>query len=178
MFSRITLARPYARAAFQAARNADRLADWRECLTFAAGIAAAPEMQEVIDNPRIERARLVELFREMGGERFDEAFMNFLEAVAHHDRFELLPEIAAQFEHLRREAERRVHVQVTSAYPLESGERDALSARLQKRFGREVDLEVEVDDSLIGGVVIRAGDEVIDGSVRGRLEQLGKQLAL
>ncbi len=178
MSSRITLARPYARAAFQAARDADRLADWRECLTLAAGIAVAPEMRELIDNPRVERGRLVDLFRDLGGERFDGAFVNFLGAVAHHDRFELLPEIAAQFEYLRREAEKRVHVHVTSAYPMESAERESLAARLKNRFGREVDLEVAVDESLIGGVIIRAGDEVIDGSVRGRLEQLGKQLAV
>lgn len=178
MFSRITLARPYARAAFQAARQTDSLGDWSERLTLAAQIAAAEEMRELIDNPRIGRERLIELFRDIGGERFDDRFINFLRAVGHHNRFELLPEIAAQFEFLRREAEKRVHVQVTSAYPLDSAEQESLATRLKKRFGRDIDLEVEVDESLIGGVVIRAGDEVIDGSVRGRLEQLGKQLAV
>ncbi len=178
MFSRITLARPYARAAFQAARDTDSLGDWSDHLTLASQIIATAEMRELVDNPRVERDRLIELFRDIGGERFDDRFINFLKALGHHDRFELLPEIAAQFEHLRREAEMRVHVRVTSAYPLESAEQNSLSDRLKKRFGREVDLEVDVDEALIGGVIIRAGDEVIDGSVRGRLEQLGKQLAI
>ncbi len=178
MLSRITLSRPYARAAFQAAQESSSLSDWSECLTLAARVAAAEEMRELVDNPRIGRERLIDLFREIGGERFDERFLNFLKAVGHHNRFELLPEIAAQFEFLRREAEKRVHVRVTSAYPLESAEQKSLAERLKKRFGRDVDLDVEVDESLIGGVVIRTGDEVIDGSVRGRLEQLGKQLAV
>ena len=178
MFSRITLARPYARAAFQAAQESASLSDWSERLTLVAQITVAEEMRQLVDNPRIGRDRLIELFREIGGERFDERFLNFLRAVGHHNRFELLPEIAAQFEFLRREAEKRIHVRVTSAYPMESAEQKSLTDRLKQRFGRDVDLDVEVDESLIGGVVIRAGDEVIDGSVRGRLEQLGKQLAV
>jgi len=178
MISRITLARPYARAAFHAAHAAGALTDWRQRLTLAAEIAEMAEMRALIDNPRVGRDRLAELFREIGGAQFDEPFVNFLRTLGHYDRFELLPEIAAQFEFLRREAERRVHVHVTSAYPLEQDERDGLVERLKKRFGREIDLEVEVDNSLIGGVVIRTGDEVIDGSVRGRLEQLGRQLAV
>jgi F-type H+-transporting ATPase subunit delta len=178
MISRTTLARPYARAAFQAAHDADSLGEWSERLTLAAAIAAAGEMRELIDNPRIGRDRLIEVFRDVGAEKFDDRFINFLRTIGQNNRFELLPEIAAQFEYLRREAQKRIHVRVTSAYPLESAEQDNLAERLRKRFDREVDLEVDVDPSLIGGVIIRAGDEVIDGSVRGRLEQLGKQLAM
>ncbi len=178
MISRITLARPYARAAFQAARDTDSLGEWSQHLMLASQVAAAPEMRELVDNPRIDRDRLIEVFREIGGDAFDERFVNFLRSVGQHKRFELLPEIAAQFEFLRREAQQRIHVRVTSAYPLESDEQEALTRRLKSRFGREVDLEIDVDESLIGGVVIRTGDEVIDGSVRGRLEQLGKQLAV
>lgn len=178
MISRTTLARPYARAAFQAAHDADRLGEWSERLTLAAAIAAAGEMRQLVDNPRIGRDRLIGVFRDVGGDRFDEHFINFLRTVGHNNRFELLPEIAAQFEFLRREAQKRIQVRVTSAYPLEATEQETLTQRLRKRFEREVDLEVDVDQSLIGGVIIRAGDEVIDGSVRGRLEQLGKQLAM
>ncbi|QOC22680.1 F0F1 ATP synthase subunit delta [Wenzhouxiangella sp. AB-CW3] len=178
MSNRITLARPYARAAFQAARDAGALTEWRQYLTQAAEIAVTPEMRDLIDNPRISRPQLAELFAEIGGEAFDQRFKRFLHTLARNDRFELLPEIVAQFERLRREAEQRVHVQVTSAYPLETAEQQTLIDRLKMRFGREVDLEIEVDQSLIGGVVIRSGDEVIDGSVRGRLEQLGRQLAV
>jgi len=178
MISRITLARPYARAAFQAAHQAEALAEWRQRLMLAAEIAESAEMRALIDNPRIGRDQLVELFGEIAGERFDATFVSFLNTLGHYDRFALLPEIAAQFEFLRREAQRRVHVHVTSAYPLEQDERDGLIERLRKRFGRDIDLDVDVDESLIGGVVIRSGDEVIDGSVRGRLEQLGRQLAV
>jgi F-type H+-transporting ATPase subunit delta len=92
-------------------------------------------------------------------------------------RLELLPEdFRAQFEEQRRQADARINVQVVSAMPMDDEQTDQLAERLKARFGREIDLDVEVDESLIGGAVIRAGDQVIDGSVRGRLEQLGRQM--
>lgn len=176
MLNRTTLARPYARAAFDAAREADALPGWSEALEHAAEVAATEEMRYLSGDPRVGGDRLLELFRDIGGERFDESFVNFLKVIIINGRLELLPEIAAQYEQRRREAEQRVRVDVTSARPMDDAQSKHLSERLEARFGREIDLYVTVDESLIGGAIIRAGDEVIDGSVRGRLEQLTRRI--
>lgn len=177
MLNRTTLARPYARAAFEAAHEGDQLERWSENLELAAAIATAPEVHDLAGNPRVDREQVLSLFEDIGGERFDEPFGNFLRTLAINGRLELLPEIAAQFEHHRREAEKRIKVHVVSAMAMSDEETRKLGERLEARFGREVELDVEIDESLIGGAVIRAGDEVIDGSVRGRLEQLGRRMA-
>lgn len=177
MLNQATLARPYARAAFSAARDGDALERWSEALELASVIAATPEVQFLVDDPRVERDQLLGLFTDIGGERFDRHFGNFLRTLERNGRLQLLPEIAVQFERYRRDAESRIRIEVASALPLSDEEAEQLAQRLKKRFGREVELDVEVDESLIGGAVIRAGDQVIDGSVRGRLEQLGRRMA-
>lgn len=176
MLNRTTLARPYARAAFEAARDADALPRWSEALELAADIAATEELRYLAGDPRMGGDRLLELITDIGKDTFDESFTNFLKVVITNGRLELLPEIAAQYEQYRREAEQRIRVEVVSARPMGDDESKALAERLKARFGREVDMQVEVDESLIGGAVIRAGDKVIDGSVRGRLEQLGRRI--
>jgi F-type H+-transporting ATPase subunit delta len=178
MLNRTTLARPYARAAFQAARDRDVLAAWSDCLGLAATTAVDEQVQPLLSDPRLSREQRLEIFTGVGQDRFDAAFVNFLRVLGAYGRLELLPEIYAQYEALRREAEARVHVLVTSAHPVGDDEAAKLGERLKARFGREIDLEVEVDSSLIGGAVIRAGDQVIDGSVRGRIERLARQIAL
>ncbi len=177
MLNRTTLARPYARAAFQAARERGELARWTDSLSLAAGIAADPLVRPLLTDPRLSREQVLEIFTDVGQARFDGSFVNFLKVLGGYGRFELLPDIQAQYEALRREAEARVHVQVTSAQPMDDEAASRLSERLRARFGREVDLEIAVDSALIGGAVIRAGDQVIDGSVRGRLERLARQVA-
>jgi F-type H+-transporting ATPase subunit delta len=177
MLNRTTLARPYARAVFQVARDAGRLAEWSEALAFASQIASSDEIEQFNGDPRVGREQLLALINDLGGDRFDDQVRNFLKVLMNYDRLELLPEISAQYEFYRREAEARLRVQVSSAMPMSEEESGRLAERLKARFGREIDLDVDVDESLIGGAVIRAGDQVIDGSVRGRLEQLGRQLA-
>jgi F-type H+-transporting ATPase subunit delta len=177
MLNRTTLARPYARAAFQAARERDALAPWSERLAIAAITAADPGVEPLLKDPRLSREQLLELFSDIGQERFDDSFVNFLRVLVTYGRLELLPDIHAQYESLRREAEARVHVLVTSAHPVGDDEAAKLGERLKARFGRDIDLEIEVDPDLIGGAVIRAGDQVIDGSVRGRIERLARQIA-
>jgi len=177
MLNRTTLARPYARAVFQVARDAGRLAEWSEALAFASQIASSDEIEQFNSDPRVGREQLLALITDLGGDRFDEQVRNFLKVLMNYDRLELLPEIAGQYEFYRREAEARLRVQVSSAMPMSEEESGRLAERLKARFGREIDLDVDVDETLIGGAVIRAGDQVIDGSVRGRLEQLGRQLA-
>jgi len=177
MLNRTTLARPYARAVFQVARDADKLADWSEALQFAAAIASSDDIEQFYGDPRVDRQKLLALITDLGGDRFNDQFVNLLKVLMNYDRLDLLPEIASQYEFYRREAEARLRVHVSTAMPMNDEETRKLSERLKARFGREIDLDVDVDESLIGGAVIRAGDRVIDGSVRGRLEQLSRQLA-
>ena len=176
MLNRTTLARPYARAAFEAARDANELARWSESLALASEIASTEEMHYLSGDPRVGGDRLLELISDIGKDQFDESFTNFLKVAITNGRLELMPEIAAQYEQYRREAEQRIRVEVVSARPMDDEQSDRLAERLKARFGREVDMHVEVDESLIGGAVIRAGDQVIDGSVRGRIEQLGRRI--
>jgi F-type H+-transporting ATPase subunit delta len=177
MLNRITLARPYARAAFLAAREHDMLERWSGSLELAAQIALQDPVPGLIGSPRLTREQVVKLFTDTGGDQFDQRFVNFLRTLGQYRRLALLPEIHAQFQALRREAEARVHVLVSSAHPMSDEETAHMSERLRKRYGREVDLEVKVDASLIGGAVIRVQDQVIDGSVRGQLERLARQVA-
>jgi len=176
MLNRTTLARPYARAVFDVARDGGRLAEWSDTLAFASAVASSPDIRQFSGDPRVGREQLLDLIMDLGGERFDDTVGNFFKVLMNYDRLELLPEIAAQYEFYRREAEARLKVHVASAHPLSDDESSRLVERLKARFGLDIDLDVEVDSSLIGGAVIRAGDQVIDGSVRGRLEQLGRQL--
>ncbi|TVS11787.1 MAG: F0F1 ATP synthase subunit delta [Wenzhouxiangella sp.] len=177
MLNRTTLARPYARAAFLSAREHDALERWSANLELAAQISAHDPVPELLDNPRLTRDQVMSLFTGTGGERFEQPFVNFLKTLGQYRRLALLPEICAQFEALRREAEKRVRALVTSAYPMDEEQTGEMRARLQARFGREIDLVVEVDASLIGGAVIRIEDQVMDGSVRGQLERLARQVA-
>lgn len=177
MLNRTTLARPYARAAFLAARESDALESWSNNLQLSALVTMNDQVPELLNHPGLSREQVLAVFDEVGGERFDGVFKNFLKTLAQYRRLALLPEISAQFETLRRDEESRVEVQVTSAHPMSDDEADQLRERLHKRFGREVDLKIEVDASLIGGAIIKAQDQVIDGSVRGQLERLARQVA-
>ncbi|MGY6554782.1 MAG: F0F1 ATP synthase subunit delta [Wenzhouxiangella sp.] len=177
MLNRTTLARPYARAAFLSASEHGALDRWSQNLEIAAQIVLHDEVGMLLGNPRYKRDAALEVFRAVGGERFDATFQSFLQTLDVYRRLALLPEILAQFQALRREAEQRVHVLVTSAHALSDEETQLLSERLAKRFGREVEMQVEIDASLIGGAIIRAHDEVIDGSVRGQLARLARQVA-
>lgn len=176
MLNRTTLARPYARAAFEAAQAASQFERWSDALGLAAEIAGSDALRELIGDPRIGGERLLEIVRDVGGAAFDESFINFLKVVIVNGRLELLPEMAVLYEQYRREAEAQIRVDVRSARPMDEEQSRALAERLKARFGRDVELHVEVDESLIGGAIIRAGDQVIDGSVRGRLEQLSKRV--
>jgi F-type H+-transporting ATPase subunit delta len=174
MSQALTLARPYARAAFSHARDAGELAGWSGALAFAARVAADPRVSGLLGDPRLEDADAVALLAPEGA---DEQFRRFLALLADNRRLSLLPEIAGLYDELRLEAERIVRARVTSATPLPESELATIREALRKRFGREVEVEAAVDASLIGGAVIDAGDVVIDGSLRGKLDRLQSALA-
>lgn len=174
MSQALTLARPYARAAFSLAQGNGASASWSQALGLAARIAADPQVAALLGNPRLTHADAVTL---LSTDSAGESFGNFLALLADNRRLPLLPEIAGLFDELHAEANRVVKAKVTSATELPAGELDGIRIALKKRFGREVDIETAVDASLIGGAVIDAGDVVIDGSLKGKLERLQTALA-
>jgi F-type H+-transporting ATPase subunit delta len=174
MSQALTLARPYARAAFAIARDGGKLPGWSEALGFAARVAADPQVAALLGHPRLGRDDAVVLLAPDGA---DAAFADFLGLLFDNRRLPLLPEIAGLYDELRLESERVVKARVTSASALPIAELESITAALKKRFGREVEVETAVDATLIGGAVIDAGDVVIDGSLRGKLDRLQTVLA-
>ena len=171
-----TLARPYAKAAFEHAQAHQQLASWSAMLGLAATVSQDDTMQRVLKAPRLTSAEKATTFNEVCGDKFDAQARNFISVVAENGRLDLLPEIAAQFELYKAEREQSVDVDATSAFALNDEQQDKLAKVLSARLGREVRLHAAEDASLIGGVVIRAGDLVIDGSVRGKLAKLAEAL--
>ena len=174
MSQALTLARPYARAAFATARDEGAFAPWSDALAFSAHVAADPRVAALLANPELGRDEAVAL---LAPEQRSETFSRFLALLAEGRRLVLLPEIAGMYEQLRAEAEHVVKATVTSANALSADELDAIKAALRKRFGQEVDVTTAIDASLIGGAVIDAGDVVIDGSLKGKLSRLQTALA-
>lgn len=176
MAERATIARPYARAAFAHARASKDLAGWSKLLGAAAQAAADKRVSRLFGNPHVTGEELVDLLGGLSGKSAGEGGRNFLKALAENRRLALLPHIAAQFELLRAEVENVVDVEVIAAQQIASPQEKKLAAALKKRLGREVRLHTRIDESLLGGAIVRAGDLVIDGSLKGRLERLGSAL--
>ena len=174
MSQALTLARPYARAAFSLARDAGTLPAWSQALAFAARVAADPQVAALLGHPKLSAADAVALLAPEGA---GEAFGNFLGLLFDNRRLPLLPEIAGLYDELRFEAERVVKAKVTSAVILPLAEMEKIEAALKRRFGRDVEIETAIDESLIGGAVIDAGDVVIDGSLKGKLGRLETALS-
>jgi len=173
----LTIARPYAQAAFLFAGQHHTFGDWSAMLELLSAIAVNPDMVPLIDNPRLTETQLADLFIEVGGEHLNEKCRNFVRILAENRRLSLLPEIAAQFEIQRREAEKSIRVELVTAFPATEAHKSAVMAALKQRLGREIELDCITDASLVGGAVIRAGDLVIDGSVQGKLQRLGSTLS-
>ncbi len=178
-----TIARPYAQAAFDVAREAGALAEWSGSLEVAGALFANGELADYLGNPALSEAKQLEflagLFAKAGAPQFagsDSKGTNFLKLLIEYDRIAVLPEIAAHFDALKDAIENTIDVTVRSAAALSEKDKQQYVAALEKRFGRKVELSTELDETLIGGAVIRAGDVVIDGSLRARLEGLGNAL--
>lgn len=174
MSQALTFARPYARAAFSVARDENQLAAWSAALGFSAQVAADPTVASLLLNPSLGQEQAVTLLSPDGASPSQSQFLTVL---AQAQRLALLPEIAGLFEQLKAEAEQVVRARVTSAAELPAGELEVIKAALARRFGRQVEVETAVDASLIGGAVIDAGDVVIDGSLKGKLDRLQTALA-
>ena len=176
MSSNATLARPYARAAFDLAQAANALGEWARHLDVAAALAGDARVSAVLLDPRRSQAELLALLLPKDA-RDDGPFADFLKALGANGRLLVLPEIATQFEALKRDAEGTLKVRVRSAVPMDNAQVETLKASLARRFKRDVEIETALDADLIGGAIIEAGETVIDGSVRGRLARLATALA-
>jgi F-type H+-transporting ATPase subunit delta len=176
MQERLTIARPYALAAFEVAQQHRELDSWSTALEFLAAVVRDPDLRELSRDPRCGTDRLVALLLDLGGARFNERHRNFVSMLVHASRIDVAPEIAQLFELHRADAEGSLNIEVTSAYPLDRQQQDAIAQAVRQRLSRDIVVSSHVDPTLIGGAVIRAGDTVIDLSVRGRLAALAASL--
>lgn len=172
----ITVARPYARAALELAQAHNALPAWSRMLELLAAVVSDECVVELLDDPRIDYAQKAEQILAICQSELDELGGNFVKVLAEEGRLEALPEIAAQFDAARADYEKRAQVELISAFPLTEAQQSKLAEALAKRLNREISITTSVDQSLIGGVIVHAGDTVIDGSVRGRLSQLRSAL--
>jgi F-type H+-transporting ATPase subunit delta len=182
MADQSTIARPYAKALFDLASAEKKLGPWSEALNAAAAVLGEASAKRVLGNPALDPAKRADFVRAVsvglkGAEVFETTEGKALLALlAENDRLTVLPDIAAQFDALKAQAENKVKVRFISATAVDGALAEKVKQALKKRLGREVELTLEVDESLIGGAIVRAEDMVIDGSVRARLEQLAHQL--
>ena len=173
-----TIARPYAEAIYGRAEDTDTQDLWSDTLGMLSTVVKAPEISGLIDNPKIPRERVLGLMLEIGSGRLNDESQNLVKILAHNDRLQVLPEIAALFDELRRERQGKIQVQVHTAYVMNKAQEQALAKVLKERLGGEIEISAEKDPDLIGGIMIRAGDLVIDGSVRGQLHKLANELSI
>ncbi|WP_111498383.1 MULTISPECIES: F0F1 ATP synthase subunit delta [Marinobacter] len=167
-----TLARPYAKAAFQAAQDQNQLAEWAESLAFAAQVASDSDVRQLLGNPNVPEASKAEFLIDLYDGSVSEQFRNFVSLLSEKRRLALLPEIAELYDTYRAEIDRTVDVEVSAPYEMTDEQKQTLSQALSKKLDRKVSLSSKVEPALIGGVLIRAGDMVIDASVRGKIAQL------
>jgi len=171
-----TVARPYAKAIFDLANKSDNMQHWSDMLAVASEITKDERVQTAIQHPNFSGSELEGMYKAVGGDRFDVNLLNLVKVLNENRRVAALPALAEQFEELRRKAEARIKVTVISATALEGGQVERMLAALKNRYQQDVVLEQEVDASLVGGALIYAGDEVIDGTVRGRLQKMATAL--
>jgi len=177
MSSLTTLARPYAKAAFELARDEQALTEWDDMLKLASEIVLEPSMAALLESPHVSQAEVVKIFSDAAGDEFHGKFRDFLSVLASNRRLSLLPQATELFRELREAEEKRLTVKVVSVVPLDEGQASRLRKALSRRFECEIELNNEIDENIIGGAVVYAGDQVIDGSLRGKLNRLSNTLA-
>jgi F-type H+-transporting ATPase subunit delta len=170
-----TIARPYAKAAFDFAVDKGALDQWGQMLSFAAEVAKNDDVSDML-NSSMKAEKLAEIFIAICGEQFDDFGQNLIKVMAENGRLKALPDVAVEFLALKQEHEKEIDVEVISATELSETQLADIGSKLEQRLERKVQLNCSVDEALLGGVVIRAGDLVIDNSARGQLDRLGDAL--
>ncbi len=175
-----TLARPYAEAAFQLAVKSDKLAQWSNLLNFLSSTVQDPQMLALTANPSVDKATVANFLCELCAAQpelaFDEQGKNFINLLAANRRLVVIPHLFKQFETQKALHENYLKVTLVSAYEVSPEQEESINQMLEKRFGKKAELDISVDKSLIGGWVVRTDNQVIDMSVRGRLQQLAAEL--
>ena len=172
-----TVARPYAEATFKAALEKNALAPVAESLALAAAAARDEQMRSLLGNPKVGVQQKKDVFAAVGGERFDPLVKSLISLLVDNHRDVLIGLIAEQFEELKHEHERVLRARITSAQPLSEQQRSEIVAALEKRHGKKIEAELDVDPQLLGGARVQVGDQVIHASVRDALAQMAAALA-
>ncbi len=172
----ITLARPYAKAAFEFARGVKALAGWQTALAQAAAVSLHPHVQALLASPSYTSAEKGRRFSDICADALDDKQANFISVLAANNRLGLLPQISELFELYKANQEKTVDVEIQTAFAMAPEIEKKLAATLKSKLDREVELKTAVEKRLLGGALIRAGDTVIDGSARGRLTKLAEAM--
>jgi F-type H+-transporting ATPase subunit delta len=176
MAEAITIARPYAAAVFRLAKEKNALSRWSDMLSFLAALARDPQVQTLIDDPKLAAADLERLFLDFGANKLDEQAVNLVKVLVEYGRLAILPEISAAFEQLKTDDEGTLEAEITAAAQPSDVQVNTVVQQLQIRFGKKINARVQLDPALIGGLKIVIGDTVIDASVRGQLQELAYSL--
>jgi F-type H+-transporting ATPase subunit delta len=172
-----TVARPYAEATFQAALQKNMLAPVGEGLALVAAIAGDQQMRSILSDPKVGAQQKKDLFHAIAGDRSDPTVRNLLAVLVDNRRENLIGEIATQFDELKRDHERVLRARITSAQPLSEQQRADIVVALERRYGKKIEAELDVDPELLGGARVQIGDQVIHASVRDALGQMAAALA-
>ncbi|MDT8452766.1 MAG: F0F1 ATP synthase subunit delta [Gammaproteobacteria bacterium] len=171
-----TVARPYARAVYQQATETSSVDSWGQALALMTAVANDAQMQALLDSPQLGHEQKAELMLKVLADKLTPQQQNLVKLIAENDRLKILPEIAEQYEAFRAEAEGKIDAEVISAFPLSKEQEATIVAMLKEKLHREVSISSTIDASLIGGVVIKAGDTIIDGSMKSQLKSLALAL--
>ena len=172
-----TAARPYAKAVFEIAESTGSLDTWSEQLALMASIASADGSAELLNSPKVSASQKVETFSQVASGNLNNQSVNLLKSLGENNRFALLPDMSLLFEALKSESQGEVDGELIAAAEVSQEQESAIVTALEKRLGRKVKLVTKIDDSLLGGAVIRIGDLVIDGSLQGRFQTLKANLS-
>lgn len=171
-----TVARPYAKAAFEHALAKNSLQSWSDMINFVAAVVSDEQMQSLLTGPHLTSEQQCDAMLNVCESKLDAEGQNFVKLLSQNHRLLALPKIAEIFDHLKAEFEKTIDAEVTAAVELSVEQQDKLKQKLASKLGRQVNINVSVDNSLLGGLIVEAEDMVIDGSVRGKLAKLSETL--
>ncbi|HLO63697.1 MAG TPA: F0F1 ATP synthase subunit delta [Azonexus sp.] len=176
MAESVTIARPYAEALFRAAKESGNLAKWSEQVALLGQVAANPEARAAVGDPNVAAPQLVDLFRSACGTAVGTELANFIQLLSNNDRLGLLPEIACLYESYKQAEEGTKQAEIVSAFPIDDNQVKALVPQLEAVFKTKLEAAVSVDPTLIGGIKVIVGDQMLDASVRGKLDAMATAL--
>jgi F-type H+-transporting ATPase subunit delta len=171
-----TIARPYAKAAFEFALEKGSLQAWSDLLFILSNVASDPAVQVLVQKPGVSIEKLTALFVNVAGDKIDQNGKNFVTMLANNRRLLALIEIKQTFDDFKAEQEKYLDVSVVSFSPMTDAQKMLLAQSLKKRLNRDITLDETLDESILGGAIIRAGDLVLDGSVKGKLDKLRNEI--